>query len=94
MEKVLLNTEHAVADLGRQITEIRASTEDKSEGSKSKTGEAEKQMARMVLGDCWAVRINSGKFGVEWNRTKAVLEQGAVDMRVIEFAEPDIVEEK
>ena len=35
------------------------------------------------IGGCWAVRINSGKFGVEWEKTRAVLEAGEVDMLVV-----------
>ena len=55
------------------------------------TGNALKDFARQVaeirqssqeLGDCHAVRINSGKFGVEWQKTKAVLEAGDVDITV------------
>ena len=34
------------------------------------------------LGVCHAVRINSGKFGVEWEKTKAVLEAGDLDITV------------
>ena len=34
------------------------------------------------LGNCYAVRINSGKFGVAWQRTKAVLEAGDLDITV------------
>ncbi len=34
-------------------------------------------------GEVWAVRINSGKFGVEWRRTRAVLEGGEVGMKVM-----------
>lgn len=32
---------------------------------------------------CYAVPINSGKFGVPWRRTKAVLEAGGVDIVVM-----------
>lgn len=35
------------------------------------------------LGQCRAVRINSGKFGVPWARTKKVLEEGSLDMVVV-----------
>ena len=35
------------------------------------------------LGEIWAVRINSGRFGVEWERTKKILEQCAMDLRVV-----------
>ena len=36
-----------------------------------------------VVGECRAVRINSGKFGVEWQKTKAVLEAGDLDIAVV-----------
>lgn len=35
------------------------------------------------VGSCYAVRINSGKFGVEWRRTKAVLEAGELDITIL-----------
>ena len=35
------------------------------------------------LGDCRAVRINSGKFGVPWKKTKRVLEGGPLDIVVV-----------
>lgn len=35
------------------------------------------------VGSCYAVRINSGKFGVEWQKTKAVLEAGELDITVL-----------
>ena len=35
------------------------------------------------VGNCYAVRINSGKFGVEWQRTMAVLEAGDLDITVL-----------
>ena len=44
---------------------------------------AEIQQSGQELGDCHAVRINSGKFGVEWQKTKAVLEAGDVDITVL-----------
>ena len=36
----------------------------------------------LVPGELWAVRINSGKFGVTWERTKRVLEQCGLDLQV------------
>ena len=35
------------------------------------------------MGRCYAVRINSGRFGVEWQKTKAVLEAGDLDVTVV-----------
>ena len=37
--------------------------------------------------EVWAVRINSGKFGVEWRRTKSILEQCALDVKVVRPAQ-------
>lgn len=34
------------------------------------------------MGNCYAVRINSGRFGVEWQKTKAVLEAGELDITI------------
>lgn len=42
-----------------------------------------------AVGECWAVRINSGKFGVKWEKTKAVLEEGGVDIIVVRPAEEE-----
>ncbi|KAL9024180.1 MAG: hypothetical protein Q9196_006706 [Gyalolechia fulgens] len=59
----------AVEDLRRQIREYEERFE---------RGEVEHEM-----GACVGVRINSGLFGVEWERTKEVLEGGGVDMLVL-----------
>lgn len=56
------------------------------------TGNALRDLARQVaemrgldeeMGKCHAVRINSGRFGVEWQKTKAVLEAGDLDITVV-----------
>lgn len=57
------------------------------------TGSALKDLAKRVaevresgegeIGGCHAVRINSGRFGVEWQKTKAVLEAGDLDITVV-----------
>lgn len=44
---------------------------------------AEMREAGEEVGNCYAVRINSGKFGVEWQKTKAVLEAGELDITVL-----------
>lgn len=36
-----------------------------------------------VIGKCHAVRINSGRFSVEWLKTKAVLEAGDLDITIV-----------
>jgi len=35
------------------------------------------------LGQCTAVSINSGKFGVPWSRTKEILKEGSLDLVVV-----------
>lgn len=35
------------------------------------------------IGELWAVRINSGKFGVKWERSKEVLEAGGLSIKVM-----------
>lgn len=56
------------------------------------TGNAIKDLAKQVaemrelgqeMGKCYAVRINSGRFGVEWQKTRAVLEAGGLDITVV-----------
>ncbi|MCJ1394641.1 ADP-ribose 1''-phosphate phosphatase [Xylographa bjoerkii] len=42
------------------------------------------------FGDLWAVRINSGKFGVPWDRTKRILEQCGMDMKVVAPADENV----
>jgi len=37
-----------------------------------------------VVGECWAVKINSVKFRVDWELTKAVLEEGPLDLIVVD----------
>ena len=44
---------------------------------------AEMREAGEEVGACYAVRINSGKFGVEWQKTKAVSEAGELDITVL-----------
>ncbi len=45
------------------------------------------------LGQCRAVRINSGKFGVPWSRTKEVLEEGTLDMVVVRPGADEVAKE-
>ena len=44
------------------------------------------------FGDLWAVRINSGKFGVPWDRTKRILEQCGLDVKVVSPADDNVEE--
>lgn len=41
------------------------------------------------VGELWAVRINSGKFGVNWERTKRVLEQCRMDVKIMRPKDKD-----
>ncbi|KAL9613008.1 MAG: hypothetical protein Q9167_002441 [Letrouitia subvulpina] len=68
-DKILENTKSAMRDLKTQI--------EKHKGNKEK-GEGEEEM-----GDVYSVRINSGLFGVDWGRTKEVLEEVGVPMVVM-----------
>ncbi|KAL9596082.1 MAG: hypothetical protein Q9219_006030 [cf. Caloplaca sp. 3 TL-2023] len=76
--EILDATERAVRDLGRQIEELR-----KREGEEEEEEEEEGKGKGEIMGGCVSVRINSGLFGVEWERTREVLERGGVDMVVV-----------
>ena len=64
------------------------------ENEKGKEGEKGEDEVG-IPGKCYAVRINSGKFGVPWEDTKKVLEVGGVDMVVLrpEGDEEDVQEQ-
>ena len=51
--------------------------------------EALRQGKGAEVGDLWAVRINSGKFGVRWKRSREVLEEGSLSMKVVRPANED-----
>ncbi len=85
-----INTPHYIAclftslDYGKKVSPAKEILNN--------TGKALEDLARQVaerrelgeeLGTCYAVRINSGKFGVEWQKTKAVLEAGDLDITVV-----------
>lgn len=87
------NTAHAVRFLRGQLNELR---EGKKLGEKEgvaavngngnvveKKAEEGNEEGDGIPGECYAVRINSGKFGVPWEDTKRVLEGGGVDMVVL-----------
>ena len=46
------------------------------------------------IGEVYTVRINSGLFGVEWDRTKEVLEESGVRMTVVRPEEAEGEKEK
>ncbi|KAL8757146.1 MAG: hypothetical protein Q9184_004293 [Pyrenodesmia sp. 2 TL-2023] len=68
-DKILQATKRSVQDLGRQIEAHRA---------REVKGEKVEAMA-----GCVSVRINSGLFGVDWARTREVLEEVGVGMVVV-----------
>ena len=86
---ILSNTARALRFLRGQLSELR----DKEDGDvlvngngaeeKEKEGEEGEEDEVGKPGECYAVRINSGKFGVPWEDTKRVLEGGGVDMVVL-----------
>lgn len=78
-EAILEATRSAVEDLGRQIGAYKARSDGGGGEGKGK-GEGE---VGMEMKGCWSVRINSGLFGVEWVRTKSVLEGMGVGMVVV-----------
>lgn len=63
------NTKLAMRDLKAQI---------EKHGENKGKGDGEEEM-----GDVYSVRINSGLFGVDWERTKEVLEEVGVPMVVV-----------
>lgn len=77
---ILDATRSAVEDLGRQI----AGYKERVERGKGKD----------EMGGCVGVRINSGLFGVEWERTREVLEGCGVDMVIISPGESEEGEKK
>ena len=67
----------ATADEDTILTSTRTAAEDlKNQLEKLKSEDTQ-------LGEIWAVRINSGLFGIEWAKTKAVLEGVGLEMRVV-----------
>ena len=66
-----------------QLNELRAGKRlGEKEGVAVLDGKKGKEEVELP-GECYAVRINSGKFGVPWEDTKRVLEGGGVDMVVL-----------
>ncbi|KAL8901611.1 MAG: hypothetical protein Q9207_005107, partial [Kuettlingeria erythrocarpa] len=68
-DEILEATRRSVEDLGRQIEAHRAREEKGDEADE--------------MAGCVSVRINSGLFGVEWARTKEVLEEVGLPMVVV-----------
>ena len=72
-EEILASTRKAMEDLKTQLLE-RKGDDEIQDGPRD---------------ECWAVRINSGKFGVPWARSKEVLEAGGLDVTVVRREEDD-----
>ncbi|KAK2762278.1 ADP-ribose 1''-phosphate phosphatase [Arachnomyces sp. PD_36] len=70
---ILANTELAVADLKRQLEEMKGST---TEGAQQVD----------LPGELWGCRFNAGLFAVEWGRTKKVLEDAELPMTIVKLA--------
>lgn len=68
-EEVLRNTRLAVEELKRDV--------EGRNGSKSGVDE------EIVMGELWGCRFNAGLFGVEWERTKGVLEDVGLAMKIV-----------
>ena len=97
---ILDATRLAMRDLERQVRALGLVGGDGSVGGKTEAeaeAEAEAQAERgaEVKGNegdgeearCKVVKINSGSFGVEWDDTRAVLEEGGLDVCVVSRAE-------
>ena len=80
--EILLNTQKAVEHLTRQIEQLKRSRHSRgAEGHANANANANANGPE--IGPCYAVRLNSGSFGVQWARTKAILEQGNLDMTIV-----------
>jgi ADP-ribose 1''-phosphate phosphatase len=69
-DDILRNTERAMEDLVTQVLEMRGrekTQEERAEGDENDDHEGDEP------GALWACKINSGKFGVEWEKTARVL---------------------
>ncbi|KAL6720581.1 ADP-ribose 1''-phosphate phosphatase [Lecanora helva] len=73
--EILENTRLALNDLHRRIETIK-----EGEPVLVKYGNSE---GRVLIGNCKAVKLNSGNFGIDWKKTKSVLEAGPLDIVVV-----------
>ncbi|MCJ1469869.1 ADP-ribose 1''-phosphate phosphatase [Pseudocyphellaria aurata] len=87
IERIVTNTERAVADLAKQIDEVRSKERDGTAAVDSPAVSPRRAAKaideKLIMGPCWSVRLNSGRFGVDWLRTKTVLECGTLDIHVV-----------
>lgn len=90
-EIILKHTKSALVDLASQISTLKAklAVQDGDQNAQNidngpdNSSEMKETDSKMILGQCRAVRINSGKFGVPWEETKKILEEGPLDIVVI-----------
>lgn len=90
---ILENTKMALEDLAGQIGVLRGQQTGREGNNNAIDGvvleEGDDAVSKKtkakedVPGECWAVRINSGMFGVPWGDTKDVLEAGGLDMTIV-----------
>lgn len=84
-EEILDATGWALVDLKRQIVV----GDHDNDNHKNSDGDGEEKMKERKavmtkgMGDCWAVKLNSGKFGVPWVKTRQVLDQAGLKITVV-----------
>ena len=78
-------THRALVDLKKQIVVVDHDNDNHND-------DEEKEMERKAamkkgMGDCWAVKLNSGKFGVPWAVTRQVLERAGLEITVVSMGD-------
>lgn len=81
----MANENKHLRDAVRTWKAINETNDDPFRTARVKFDEA--QMERAAIGECYAVKINSGLFGVPWEKTKDVLTKGNVNLVVIKSPE-------
>ena len=82
-EDILRNTRNALNDLNYLIEDAKVEELKLFRKADSDANAVKEYEKHVPIGDCRAVRINSGKFGVPWERTKSVLKDGLLDIVVV-----------
>jgi len=91
---IVENTKAALEDLTAQVEALKQGERKRKaggDGTIQEQGIVEKEEEHTdgpgedseAPGECWAVRINSGMFGVPWRETKSVLEAGGLNMTIV-----------
>ena len=87
VKQIVTNTERALADLARQMKELQSNVPDGAKAVKPPAvfapDKVKAKNAALTMGSCCSGLLNSGKFGVEWTRTKAMLKRGTLDIHVV-----------